>query len=249
MQAPQLRARRPGEILDAAFQIARAHYGVVVLASAVFLVPAILLAIVLPEGHLIAGIMDRLLTLAAGTVVVVVVSDIYLGEETNVRRSIDEVVSRFGSVLGAAILQGVLVFVGLLLLVVPAFIFYAWSFAMGAAVVLEGVGATHAYARSRALAKGYVGHILGTLAMAWVIVAVVFFGAVFALTAAFDLLGIDPRFVDAFFGLLVCLTYPFISVVTTILYYDLRIRQEGFDVEFLASGMDDAEPDAPPVPV
>jgi hypothetical protein len=246
MQAPHLRARRPGEILDTAFQIVRARYDAVLLASAVFFVPAIVLALALPEGNLVAGIADRLLTIAASTAVLVVASDIYMGEEPDVRRSIGEVASRYGSVLGSALLQGVLLAVGLLLLVVPAFIFYAWSFAMQAVVMLEGVGATDSFARSRALAKGYVGHILATLVMAWLIVGVVFFGAIFALGAVIEMGGTGDWFAGAFSAVLVCLLYPFISVVTTVLYYDLRVRQEGFDVEFLAGKMDDPGPDAPP---
>ncbi|HEX8209564.1 MAG TPA: hypothetical protein VF584_05210 [Longimicrobium sp.] len=246
MQAPQLRPRRPGEILDTAFQIVRARYDAVLLASAVFLVPAILLALALPEGHPVASIADRLLTVAGGTAVIAVVSDIYTGEETDVRRSIGEVVSRFGSVFGAAIIQGIMLVVGLLLFVVPAFIFYAWTFAMPAIVMLEGAGAFGSYSRSRALAKGYVGHILATLIMAWVIFGVVFLGAIVAVGWTIGMLGVDERFADPFIGVVLCLIYPFIGVVTTILYYDLRIRQEGFDVEFLAGRMDDAEPGAPP---
>jgi hypothetical protein len=244
MQAPHLRARRPGEILDTAFQILRSHYDVVVLASAVFLVPTIVLAFALPENPII-NIVDRLLTVAGSTAVVVVVSDIYTGEEVDVRRSIGQVFSRFGSIFGAAIIQGILLVVGLLLLVVPAFIFYAWTFAMPAIVMLEGVGASASYARSRALAKGFVGHILATLVTAWVIFGVVFIGAIIAMGMAIGL-GLDERFADPFIGAVVCLAYPFVGAVTTVLYYDLRIRQEGFDVEFLAGKIDDPEPGAPP---
>jgi hypothetical protein len=246
MQAPHLRARRPGEILDTAFQILRARYDAVLLASAVFLVPSILLVFALPENRIV-GIVDRLLTLAASTAVIVVVSDIYMGQEVDVRRSIGEVVSRFGSIFGAAVVQGILILVGLLMLVGPAFIFYAWTFAMPAIVMLEGTGASASYSRSRALAKGYVGHILATLIMAWVIFGVVFLGTVLAVGMAIGL-GLHERFTDPVFGVVVCLAYPFVSAVTTILYYDLRIRQEGFDVEFLAHEMNDAEPDAPPAP-
>ncbi len=248
MQAPQLRPRRPGEILDTAFQILRAHYEVVVIGSAVFLAPAILIALVLPEGHLVSTIADRLLTLAGSTVVIVVASDIYTGQETDVQRSIGEVLGRFGSIFAAAIMQGIIVFVGLLLLVVPAFIFYAWTFAMPVIVMVEGVGASASYSRSRALSKGYVGHILATMIIAWVIFGVVFVGAMLGLGAGAGLFGIPEGVVGALGGVVVCLIYPFVSVVATVLYYDLRIRQEGFDVEFLAGEMDDAEPDAPPVP-
>lgn len=202
----------------------------------------------MPQGDLIAGIVDQLLTLAASTVVMGVASDIYLGEEADVRRSAGEVLRRFGSIFGAAFMQGVMLVLGLLLLVVPAFIFYAWTFAMPVIVMVEGAGASESYGRSRTLAKGYVGHILATMLMAWVIFGVVFLGAIVALGAGVGLLGVDERFVNPLVGAVLCVIYPFVSVVTTVLYYDLRIRQEGFDVEFLASEMDYAEPEPPPVP-
>lgn len=246
MQAPLLRARGPGEILDAAFQLLRAHYTVVVLSSAVFLAPTIVLAFLLPELAPFIGILDRLLTLAASAVVAVVVSDIYTGQEADAGRSIRAVGRRFGSVWGAAILQGLLFLAGLLLLIVPAFIFYAWSFAMPVIVMLEGASASESYGRSRALAKGYVGHILATLAMAWVIFFVAIVGTMFAAGGAVALLGVDQRIIDALGGIVLCLLLPFVGVVTTLLYYDLRIRQEGFDVQLLASAMNDLDPDAPP---
>jgi hypothetical protein len=34
--------------------------------------------------------------------------------------------------------------------------------------------------------------------------------------------------------------YPFIYVVMTVLYYDLRVRKEGFDLELLASSLQPA---------
>ena len=38
-------------------------------------------------------------------------------------------------------------------------------------------------------------------------------------------------------SLLSILIYPFFYVVLTVLYYDLRVRKEGFDLELLASQM------------
>ncbi|HEX8675287.1 MAG TPA: hypothetical protein VF710_25555, partial [Longimicrobium sp.] len=63
MQALQPRARRPGEILSTAYQIFLSHYDVVVLASAIFLVPVILLMLVLPERSAVVGIIGCLLML------------------------------------------------------------------------------------------------------------------------------------------------------------------------------------------
>ena len=42
------------------------------------------------------------------------------------------------------------------------------------------------------------------------------------------------QIVSAIFTILV---YPLVSVVQTLLYYDLRIRKEAFDIELMASGL------------
>ncbi|HEX8675194.1 MAG TPA: hypothetical protein VF710_25055, partial [Longimicrobium sp.] len=169
--------------------------------------------------------------------------DIYTGGKADVRRSIGRVVSRSGSILGASIFQGILLVVGFLMLVGPAFIFYAWTFAMPAIIVLDGAGAYASYARSRALTNGYMGHILTTVVAAWAIFSVALLGGMVAIVVAMGL-GLDPRYADPLLGVVVCLVYPFVSAVTTVLYYDLRIRQEGFDAEFRET--DDPEPDVPP---
>ena len=41
-------------------------------------------------------------------------------------------------------------------------------------------------------------------------------------------------------SLLSILIYPFFYVVLTVLYYDLRVRKEGFDLELLASALQPA---------
>ena len=38
-----------------------------------------------------------------------------------------------------------------------------------------------------------------------------------------------------------CLVYPIVGIIETMLYYDIRIRREGFDIEYLAA----AAPAAP----
>ena len=46
------------------------------------------------------------------------------------------------------------------------------------------------------------------------------------------LTGIALRLSSALLNILI---YPFVYVLTTILYYDLRVRKEGFDLEMLAA--------------
>ncbi len=46
---------------------------------------------------------------------------------------------------------------------------------------------------------------------------------------------------------LTIVVYPIIPITETLLYYDARIRNEGFDVEYLASAVTDTSPTAGPV--
>ena len=247
MQSPHLRARSPGEILDAAFQLLRAHFRTVVLSAAVFLVPPVVLGAAAPQLALLTTILNNFLSLAAGAVVAVVVSDVYTGKEADVGRSIRAVGGRFFSVWGAAIIQGMAMLVGLLLLVVPAFIFFAWTFAMTAIVMIEGRSASESLDRSRALAKGYVLHILATAGVAYLIFWTTMLGAGFAIGVAAEVLGVGAELIEPLAGLALCVLYPFVCVVTTLLYYDLRIRQEGFDLQLLAEHIgEDPQVAAPP---
>ncbi|HEX8675193.1 MAG TPA: hypothetical protein VF710_25050 [Longimicrobium sp.] len=242
MQAARLRARRPGEILSAAIQIVRAHYKPLLLASAVFLVPGELIAHAQPYSDSYTDILGLILTLAASAAVVMIVSDIYTGKEPDVRRSIEALLSRSGSVLAAGILQAIILVTGFLLLVIPAFIFYAWTFAMPAIVMLEGAGAYESYGRSRALAKEHVRHVLVTLAMAWASVVVVYVGALLSINVVTELVGIYDLNLNPIDIAVRRLAQPLVSVVATVLYYDLRVRQEGFDAQLHAGEMN---PEAP----
>jgi hypothetical protein len=242
MSAPFLRPRSTGEILDAAFQIVRAHFVAIAIAVSVLMSPLVVMRLLLPLG---AGpLLDRLSNLfymAAGAAVVVMVSEAYLGRVPDRRAAVGEVGRRFFSVWGASIIQGILIVIGLLLLVVPGFIFAAWTFAMIAAVMLEGKRAGEAFTRSRELARGNVGRILITMAVAYVI----FFAVVIGMSIVVEYLPImsvaGERVLTAAMELVAALGYVLIPAVGTVLYYDLRIRNEAFDVEIAAARLDEAD--------
>lgn len=234
MSTIALRPRTGTELIDAAFQLFRQHYAQLVLASAIAYLPGIVLGLVLP-GWL--KIIPHLLAMVSSTVAyaatVVVVSDSYLGREANAARAITQVLSRFGSVLAASILQGLLLVIGLMLLIVPAFIFFAWTFAMPAVVMLEGVGGADSFTRSRHLARGNVRRILATLGLTFLL----FLIASVALTIVLAILpgGGEGKGAQLLSQVLQILIYPLVAIVATLLYYDLRIRKEAFDIQMMAS--------------
>jgi len=104
------------------------------------------------------------------------------------------------------------------------------------AIVVEDLGATKGMGRSWRLAAGNTGKILGLSLCIWIIGLVV--GSVFGaagLLAASQLPGLAQMFFTQFVDLLANILVMPIGVTATILmYYDLRIRKEGFDLEMLA---------------
>jgi hypothetical protein len=85
--------------------------------------------------------------------------------------------------------------------------------------------------RSWDLAKGEVWKIFVTLLLAWMIFIVLYLLLlmVVGLFAAKNM-----RVTQLVVAILMALVYPITGVVTTILYYDIRVRREGFDLELLA---------------
>lgn len=102
-------------------------------------------------------------------------------------------------------------------------------------VVLENLdGAFDAFGRSWALTKGARGKVFGMAAVSWVIVNLV--PSLALGVASGEVQASAPAFMPVMFvvGALVTLSLtPVIPCVFTLLYYDLRARREGFDLELL----------------
>jgi len=242
MEIPRFRARTVPELLDAAFQVVRATFWDLVLVTLIITGPALVLQLVISEEWMPAAtwlqnMLENYVTAAA----VLIVSDAYLGREVSIGSALRRTFSRFGSIFGAAFVRGILVVLGFLACVVPAFIAMIVTFAMPMAVVLEGASAMQAYERSKTLARDQWGRIVITYVLTFVLALV----AAIGLGVVTELVGGEGigRLVELLSGVLLA---PFVAVVGTMLYYDLRIRKEGFDIEMLVAEVDALEP--PPAP-
>jgi hypothetical protein len=241
MTAPALRARSAGEILDAAFQLYRSRWAAMATATAVLVLPLLVLQAVVPlEALALVDRLGSLFFLAASAAVVVIASAAYMGREVDAMEAVRTVGGRFGSVWGAAIIQGILVVLGLILLIIPGIIVLAWTFAMQQAVMIEGRTAGDAFTRSRDLARGHLVHILVTSVLATIIVIV---GSV-ALGITIDLFSPGERASYLAINVALIGINPIAAAVGTVLYYDLRIRKEAFDVAVAADRLA-AEPPVP----
>jgi hypothetical protein len=238
MQPIPLRPRSATEIVDASFRLCRAYYGPLVTATAIIVAPALLLALLLPaEATQLADILVNLLFVVSDGAVIAIVSEVYLGRPAVASTGLRAVQGRIGSLIGSSLLRNVLVGLGLILFVVPGVIAFVLTFAMPMAIVLEGEYTSAALSRSRELARGHFGHVLGTLVLLVIIVFGMMIGVGIALGLAAETLGITDRTVSLVLNLALTALYPLFSVGGTLLYYDLRIRKEGFDLEMMAQDL------------
>lgn len=248
MPAVALRPRSATEIIDAAVQLLRQHYQELVATTALFMIPIIVLRLIFPIHPFQPGQIPAMSSLTGGLVVwcaaivfgsmsngavVTIVSDSYLGRDVTIGAAINRVVERFGTVLGAALLQGLFIGIGFVLLVIPGFIFLAWYFATTNVVMVEGKSAGEALRRSHELAKGSVGRVLGTLLLAGIIVVVIQFLVSMVLALVVPALRTNVNLTTILSYIVGIFVYPLVTVVITLLYYDLRIRKEGFDLELM----------------
>jgi hypothetical protein len=121
---------------------------------------------------------------------------------------------RFWRLLGASILYGIAVGVGLVLLIVPGLIVAARGALLVPLIVLEGMPVRDAIDRSVALVRGHTRVVLGTLAVAYLLTESVWWIMLYAvrLSHAADLLF---RFAWS------SITVPFSAHVLSVLYYRL----------------------------
>jgi hypothetical protein len=176
------------------------------------------------------------------------VADAYLGEEVGWRSSLRFALRRLPAIVVLSILSGILVGLGALLCIVPGIYLYV-GFAVAVPVLLvEGAGPSAALGRSRRLVKGRWWGTLGVELVGYLLVTIVsgaltglVVGVAFANPARNTVTGFVLNTVATTVGSMI--GTPAAAAFVTVLYIDLRVRKEGFDLLLLARGLGvDREP-------
>ena len=235
-----LRPRKATEIIDAAIEVYRRNPIHFLLLAAIVRVPWLIAQIVFlapvdgqPEmffGMFVIAFGTMFTTLLMAGFVVKMASDLYLGHETDAFTTIRSVASRVPAVFIASLMQIVCVSLGFMLLLFPAVWVSAVLFAVIPVVVLERRGPFAAFDRSSQLSNGVKWHVLAALGLVVIIWFVVLIGA----TIITSLITI-PALKYAAAAAADILLYPLFGIATTLIYYDARIRKEGFDIEMMAA--------------
>ena len=262
MNAMQFEPMSVGQILDRAFRLYRANFVRFIAITAVVQVPLTLLLIVIQQiflvsakteadermigvvigGSLITVFLTILAKTLANAALVKNISEAYLGNDVSVGEAYRFVLPRLGTLVWASIVVGAVVALGFVLLIVPGIIFSLWFALTSQIIVLEKLKTTPAMGRSRRLVSGNMGKtfLLG------LVIGLIGMGVSLGVQALSNV--IVEGATSSSLGLAFCvsqllslvgeiLVLPISAAAFILLYYDLRIRKEGFDLEMLAQSL------------
>ena len=181
------------------------------------------------------------------------VADTYLGRETSARASLQYAGNRLGATLWLTIVLALGLLAGFLALFLPGvWLYIAWA-VVYPVMLVEGTGGVAALKRSFKLVDQRWWATAARMAVTFILVGVV------TVVAALLFLAPTEWFLDdTSFGALILehvanlvvslVTTPFVAAVTTLVYFDLRVRKEGFDPAQLAEGQGRPATFGPPAP-
>jgi hypothetical protein len=177
------------------------------------------------------------------------VSDAYLGTPPAARPSLWFALRRLPVMAVMGFFAYLAIVCALVLLIAPGiWLSISWSLAIPA-LLFERLGPFGALRRSFRLVRGRWWPICGAIVVGVLMVSIV--GAVVQglLIAIPTIVFGDDKAVRAVANVIAAtlastITTPFTAAVITLLYFDQRVRKEGFDLQLLASGLGTA-PDAP----
>ncbi len=259
MTEKAFRPRSATEIVDGTFRLYREHFVSFLTLSTLLYLPVIALMIPLlrmfeTASENVGALFGVIIALALVSflwypvmwgALMVSASERYLGRDIETGAAVGRAFGRFGSLVGSWLAKWCIVFLGAFFLLIPMFYFLARFFAVPAASLLENRGVGAGFSRSSQLSVNQKWRILGTLFLAWAILFAISIaismvvgiivgvavarGDADATTTSSSLLLQLPGMLAYIVGL------PIVVIAETLLYYDARIRQEGFDIEILSA--------------
>jgi uncharacterized membrane protein len=274
MSEVDLRPMTLGEVLDRTFKLYRSNFwlfaGIIALPFLVLFVINIGIASVAPGlrggaasavpspgllasmigGGLTFGLLYLFLLGAAQAATVFAVSDLYLGRSTGLRECYKRVGGKAFRVILILILTALIVIVGFLLLIIPGFILLCRTAISVPVSMLEDSKSIRSIERSMELTKGYAGQMFVIFLMVWVLtwLVAVIFQTPFAFlmqaqhTVSFGTLLLQhlSSFVSQ------VLVGPIATIAFSLMYYNLRVRKEAFDIQHLMASLGpNPSPNAP----
>jgi hypothetical protein len=191
-------------------------------------------------GALIALIVYIVAYLFAQGGTVFAVSDLYLGRPASIMGSLKKMRGELGSLFGVILLNGLAVMGGVIFLIIPGFYIACRLLPCVPAALLENLGPRASLERSFRLTKGFAGRAF----VIYLLYGVLIYAAIMLFMMPFAFLaGLSARNPGMFHlwmavanvgnfvaGILIG---PILTIATAVFYYDLRVRKEAFDLQYM----------------
>ncbi len=203
---------------------------------------------------LLIGLPSLLMTLAGVTEIVKTIVDLVLGQvvtitliygtvqslrgnKVGIGEALSQGISRLPAAIGVAILAGLGIGLGMILLIIPGlFLMTMWSVAIPAAVI-EKAGVGESFSRSSTLTDGRRWRVFGAIVVSWIVTVGITMAIAFALVGTSGVGG-DLTFVYIVMWVVGAVLQAYMSSLSGVLYYFLRRDKEGADIETIASVFD-----------
>ena len=250
---PRFEAMTTGALLDRAFRLYTGNFSLMLGITAAAYVPfyLIILAIESSLGGNVQASSGGLSTLLfqvgfmvlwaslafpiAGGAATYAISERYLGNDVTIGESLRLALSRFWTLSVAQITATIRVIFGFLLLIVPGILWLLSYSLVVPAILVENQKATPSLSRSRDLVKGHRGKVFCVLFVINLLQGIPLLGVSMILGMIFNIeSGAGAVLNSAIINLVSIFVTPLGIIATILLYYDMRIRKEGFDLEMLS---------------
>ncbi len=202
----------------------------------------LILIIVMVFVFIVAAILASLGTYAA-------VWDIQVGRPTGIKRAYRVAWSHAGSAILAGILAGLAIIAGFFLLIIPGIIVYLALSLIYPVIIAEDSGGAESLGRSWELTKGYRWKIFVAGLVSIAVSTAITYGIQIPLLIV-SAASFTPGTAPVWFVILNALASilgsvipaPLLAIASCLIYYDARVRKEGFDLQRM---LDQLPPPAP----
>jgi hypothetical protein len=190
-------------------------------------------------GFVIALLINALAGKLAQAACFRAVTDAYLGEGSDWRSSLRFALRRLLAVVAVSVLSTIFIALGTIACLVPGIYLWGAFFVAVPALLVEGIRPMRALGRSRELVRGRWWGTFGVALLGYLLVAIVgatlsgvVLGLAFSSPAQNTVAGFTLSVIATTVSSM--LTTPAVAAFATVLYIDLRVRKEGFDLYLLA---------------
>ena len=203
---------------------------------------------VMPAGPMAAGFGILLLALLVSMVAyllvqgatVTAVSEIYLGHDITIGTSFRRVRGELGTLFAVSLLSGLATGAGFILLIIPGIYIMCRLLLCIPAAVIENLGPREALERSFGLSKDNAGRAFLIVLLYFVMViaasAMVTWPLMIAVVAARnnpEMALLWTELMQVGTALTTVLVVPILTIASSILYFDLRVRKEALDLQMM----------------